>query len=137
MIYGKMNKDNSITIISMDEYVTLRTGCSEVTDSIESTIVNTQLGRFAVSTVFVGISWSGNDWFETMVFGPTDEEIQFRCATYEEAVEQHKIAMGMIYQDYDALSECTLNHAQLAYLGERKCALESLPEHEQFHCLML
>lgn len=52
-------------------------------------------GNLLVSTVFLGIDHRfGREGkpllYETMVFGlPWDEEVQWRCSTYEEAMAQH------------------------------------------------
>ena len=54
-----------------------------------------------VSTVFLGIDhgWGGKPmWFETMIFDTpwAEDEIQWRCTTYKEALDQHEIAVAYL-----------------------------------------
>jgi len=65
--------------------------------SPERMIAKTQVGDARVSTVFLGLdhSFGGGppQIFETMIFGgPADGEM-WRCATYDEAEDQHCTAI--------------------------------------------
>ena len=58
-----------------------------------------EFGDMRVSTVFLGIdhSWGGGTptLFETMLFGlPNGDEYQARCATRDQALAQHREAVG-------------------------------------------
>lgn len=136
MQYGKLNKDYSIELLSLNEYLEYITVAGDITTQIKVTKVNTEIGCFSVSTVFLGAAWNGN-WFETMVFGPTNEEIQLRGKTYEEAERLHKVAIGMVMNTLDCEDGTDLSADALEYLGEKGARFTSLEEHEQFHCLML
>lgn len=136
MQYGKLNKDYSIELMSLNEYLEYITVAGDITTQIQVTTVNTEIGKFSVSTVFLGAAWNG-DWFETMVFGPTDEEIQLRGKTHEDAMRLHKIAIGMVMNSLDSEECADLSTDALEYLGEKGVRFTSLEEHEQFHCLML
>lgn len=60
---------------------------------VECTAMLRDVGQLdGVSTIFMG--WEpGGHWFETIVFGGVDDddgdEVQRRCATYDEAVAMH------------------------------------------------
>jgi hypothetical protein len=58
-----------------------------------------QVGRYTVSTVFLGIdhSFGGGPplLYETMIFGPLDEEYQERFSTRKEAVAGHAKALDV------------------------------------------
>ena len=53
-------------------------------------------GDISVSTVFLGLDHQYGDGplliFETMIFGGENDEAQWRCSTWEEAVAQHLVA---------------------------------------------
>ncbi len=57
-------------------------------------------GEVAVSTVFLGLNhdWGGGPplLFETMIFGGSHADEQWRCSTYAQAEEQHKKALELL-----------------------------------------
>ncbi len=59
-------------------------------------VAKTESGDIRVSTVFLGLDHSYGDGepqlFETMIFGGEHNNEQWRCATWEQAEEQHRIA---------------------------------------------
>ena len=61
------------------------------------------VGSSEISTVFLAIDhrWAWGDGrpivFETMIFGD-DESYQERCCTWDEALEQHQIAVDLVKQ---------------------------------------
>jgi len=62
------------------------------------TVAKTTIGRFLVSTVFLGLDHrvSGESLpvlFETMVFEESESKYQKRCCTWDEAVKQHEEAV--------------------------------------------
>lgn len=59
------------------------------------------IGKYHVSTVFLGLDHNWSDTgdplvFETMVFGIDYEEYQTRCSTYKQAVKGHYRAIGFL-----------------------------------------
>lgn len=65
-----------------------------------------------VSTVFLGIDHRFLDsgppiLFETMVFDDYDDGDQFRCCTWQEAVDQHGAVVDAVREKLTAKSRCT------------------------------
>ncbi len=75
-------------------------------DRTKRTIARTIMGKYAISTVFLGIDHgylpeSPPILFETMVFVSGDDSgiFQERCSTYEDAVSQHISAVICSYNN--------------------------------------
>ncbi len=92
-MYYKLNEDKSI---------------SEVLDVVywgknmeKRWQVKKEVDNILVSTVFLGIDHNWNEGppilFETMIFGGEHDQYQERCATYEEALEMHKVACELVW----------------------------------------
>ena len=67
-------------------------------EDINKRVAKTTVGRFWVSTVFLGLDHglSGKGLpllFETMVFDKEESIYQKRCCTWDEAVKQHEEAV--------------------------------------------
>lgn len=63
-------------------------------------VANDMIGPARVSTVFLGLDHNHFGGvpllFETMVFGNGLEEYQERCSTWDQAIEQHKVACDWV-----------------------------------------
>lgn len=62
-------------------------------------VKRTKVGNLDVSTVFLVINhgFLGKDlWFETMIFGPSEGDNQWRYETYEEAEAGHKSIVNQL-----------------------------------------
>jgi hypothetical protein len=69
-------------------------------DDDQRLVQRDEYGDITVSTVFLGIDHSFGEGrpllFETMIFGGEHDGYQTRCSTWDEAVEQHKIACVIV-----------------------------------------
>lgn len=58
------------------------------------------IDQVKVSTVFLGLDHQFGDGppllFETMIFGGPHDGYQERCSTWEQAEEQHKVALQLV-----------------------------------------
>ena len=63
-------------------------------------VAKNQIGAVRVSTVFLGLDHSFDEGppllFETMIFGGTHDEEQWRYATWDEAVAGHRKAVALV-----------------------------------------
>jgi hypothetical protein len=85
----KLDKDKNVVACQIDEL-------GKCFENIEDRIVEKTLKNGSeISTVFLCIDHNfGGEGppivFETMIFGGPLDGLQFRCCTWDEAVEQHK-----------------------------------------------
>lgn len=92
-MFGALNPDGTVRVVTLEEWI-------EAFEDTNRIIARTQIGKYLVSTVFLGMDpahWAHADqqWFETMVFdGGLPADFQHRAATREEALENHRRAIG-------------------------------------------
>lgn len=72
-------------------------------------VAKDEIGPFFVSTVFLAFDHSWGDGppllFETMIFGPADDEYQERCSTWAEAEAMHARAVAVAKQRAEKADE--------------------------------
>jgi hypothetical protein len=100
--YYKLNDDKTVSPVRDMMAWAKR---MDFSDDSKRRVAFTDIGRngnaVEVSTVFLGIDH--NFWdegppilFETMVFGGEHDGDQWRCSTWEQALQQHEIACGVV-----------------------------------------
>jgi len=78
-------------------------------ETAERHVAETQVGPVLVSTVFLGINHSFGRGppllFETMIFGMDDNDYQVRCSTWDEAENDHQVAVAIARQHLARIAE--------------------------------
>ena len=95
LLYYILNEDHSITV-SEDILK-----WAQSFESQNRIVAKTHIGNVNVSTVFLGLDHRFGDEgppliFETMIFGGTYDEAQYRTSTYEEAQAVHATAVRKV-----------------------------------------
>jgi hypothetical protein len=71
-------------------------------DKAKRTVELTTIGDVEISTVFLVVNhgWGKSPiLFETMIFGGTRDMETYRCSTYAQAEEQHRMAVDLVKGD--------------------------------------
>lgn len=77
-------------------------------NSIQKVIGRTNIGDVLISTVFLGLNHGFGErdlWFETMVFGGTDNEAMERYETLDQAKHGHEKAVRAIILGQDPFGD--------------------------------
>lgn len=101
--YGAMNPDRTVRIVDVSEWLA-------TFDNEDRIVARTNIAGMTVSTVFLGINhayFTDHEpmWFETMIFdNQHDSQFRYqeRCATYEQAVQEHHRAITVVITHHSA-----------------------------------
>ena len=79
-------------------------------EDADRVVFQTQVGPYQVSTVFLGLDHSFHEGglpvlWETMVFGPQDDEMMTRYTSYDDAIAGHAMTLLTIMERYDGESK--------------------------------
>lgn len=67
-----------------------------------NTVERTNIGKVEVSTIFLAVNHGWGEHpilFETMIFGGPRNDETYRCSTYGQAEEQHRMAVDLVRSD--------------------------------------
>ena len=100
--YYVLDENKNPRPATLDEWVAMLK--NDAARRVGNNLVKVGDAEVRVSTIFLGLDHQWADGgppllFETMVFGGKHDQYQTRCSTWDEAVEQHQVALDLITEE--------------------------------------